>query len=241
MNKRIVFKIIGLELLLMVFYMVNGALATLTEPTSPYLQFIMLVPLAIILFLYIAYKKKWRQYFFVKVHLNKENLLLYVPLFLVLCIIIYSTNGLNFKSVPNLFAMFIMQFLIVAFIEETIFRGMMLRILSVKGTLVAVWVSSILFGVTHSLQLIGGQSVEDTIIQILYALVVGLVLALLVMDGHSIIITILFHGFNNFFNLMGNVESSITSAYIIFFVLLVYSVYLWRRVNKKGKNILQAN
>ncbi|OMC86568.1 abortive phage infection protein [Viridibacillus sp. FSL H7-0596] len=235
MYKKIVFKIVGLELLLIFFYTVNGAFVTIKEPTSPYLQFVMLVPLAIILFLYIAFKKKWRQYFFVKVHLNKESLLLYAPLILVLCIILFSTNGLNFVSVPNLFAMFIMQLLIVAFIEETVFRGMMLRIISAKGTFTAVWISSILFGVTHSLQLIGGQSVEDTIIQILYALVVGLVLALLVMDGQSIIITILFHGLNNFFNFMGNVESSITSAYIIFFVLLVYSIFLWKRVKNKGK------
>ncbi|KOO51970.1 CPBP family intramembrane glutamic endopeptidase [Viridibacillus arvi] len=235
MNKKIVFKIVGLELLLMFFYTLNGAFVTITEPTSPYLQFVMLAPLAIILFLYISFKKKWRQYFFMKVQFNKESLLLYVPLILVLCIILFSTNGLNFESVPNLIAMFLMQLLIVAFIEETVFRGMMLRILSAKGTFTAVWISSILFGVTHSLQLLGGQSVEDTIIQILYALVVGLVLALLVMDGQSIIITMLFHGFNNFFNFMGNVESSITSAYIIFFVLLVYSIFLWKRVKNKGK------
>jgi len=240
MYKKIVFKIVGLELLLIFFYTVNGAFVTIKEPTSPYLQFVMLVPLAIILFLYIAFKKKWRYYFFVKVHFNKESLLLYAPLILVLCIILFSTNGLNFVSVPNLFAMFIMQLLIVAFIEETVFRGMMLRIISAKGTFTAVWISSILFGVTHSLQLIGGQSVEDTIIQILYALVVGLVLALLVMDGQSIIITILFHGFNNFFNFMGNVESSITSAYIIFLVLLVYSIFLWKRVKNKEKHSLHS-
>ncbi|MBK3494145.1 CPBP family intramembrane metalloprotease [Viridibacillus sp. YIM B01967] len=225
----------------MFFYALNGAYATITEPSIQYLQFVMLIPLALGLFLFIAYKKKWRNYFFVKVNINKENLLLYSPLLLVLCIILFSTNGLNSESFSNLIAMFIMQLFIVGFIEETIFRGMMLRIVSAKGTFTAVWISSILFGVTHSLQLIGGQSLSDTIIQILYAFVVGLVLALLVMDGHSIIITILFHCFNNFFNFMGNVESSITSAYIIFFVLLVYMIFLWRRVKKKDTQLRQLH
>ncbi|MEA0563417.1 CPBP family intramembrane glutamic endopeptidase [Lysinibacillus irui] len=66
-----------------------------------------------------------------------------------------------------------MQLLIIAFIEETIFRGILLRMLLTKGVATAVWVSSILFGVTHALQLLGGQSLEDTIIQIIYALLVG--------------------------------------------------------------------
>lgn len=136
----------------------------------------------------------------------------------------------------NVIAMFLMQLLIIAFIEETIFRGILLRMLLTKGVATAVWVSSILFGVTHALQLLGGQSLEDTIIQIIYALLVGLVLSLLILDGQSIIVTILFHGFNNSFNFMGNEESSMTSAYLIIFVFFVYMLFLWRRV-KKGHSI----
>ena len=106
-------------------------------------------------------------------------------------------------SISDFIVMFIMQIFIVAFIEETVFRGIMLRMLLTKGTFTAVWVSSILFGITHALQLLGGQSLEDTIVQIIYALLVGLVLALLVLDGQSIIVTILFHGLNNFSILWG--------------------------------------
>lgn len=84
----------------------------------------------------------------------------------------------------NVIVMFMLQLLIIAFIEETIFRGMMLRMLLTKGVATAVLVSSILFGVTHDLQLLGGQSLEDTILQIIYALLVGLVLSLLI--GRSI-------------------------------------------------------
>lgn len=230
--KKIIFKIIGLEMLLIIFYVVNGAFVSIQQPSSPFLQFALLIPLAIGLFLYIASKKKWRHYFFIGI--NKENIIVYSPLLIVLCIILIGTKGLNFASISDLLLMFLMQMFIVAFIEETIFRGILLRMLLPKGTFVAVWLSSILFGITHALQLIGGQSIEDTIIQIIYALLVGLVLSLLIIDGQSIILTILFHGLNNFFNFMGNAESSMLTAYIIIFVLFVYMLVLWRRVKKKA-------
>ncbi|MGN4126061.1 CPBP family intramembrane glutamic endopeptidase [Lysinibacillus sphaericus] len=231
MTKKIVFKLIGLELLLMFFYILNGAYVSIQQPSSPFLQFVVLIPLALGLLIYIATKKKWRNYFFT--HISKDNIFIYSPLMLVLCIIFIGTKGLNFDTLSNLLLMFIMQMFVVAFIEETVFRGMMLRILLAKGTTTAVWISSILFGVTHSLQLIGGQSVEDTIVQIIYALLVGLVLSLLILDGQSIIMTMLFHGFNNFFNFMGNEESSMYTAYVIMLVLVVYMLFLWKRVKKK--------
>lgn len=179
-------------------------------------------------------KKNWQKYFF---HSFKKNqLFILLPLLFILCIILVSAKGLNLTSMSNVIAMFLMQLLIIAFIEETIFRGILLRMLLTKGVATAVWVSSILFGVTHALQLLGGQSLEDTIIQIIYALLVGLVLSLLILDGQSIIVTILFHGFNNSFNFMGNEESSMTSAYLIIFcALCLYALFM--ETCKKGHSI----
>ena len=222
------FKIAALEFLLIFFYVLNGAFVSILKPSSSFLQFAFLIPLALGIFIYIMIKKNWQKYFFHSIN----QLYILLPLLFILCIILVSAKGLNLTSMSNVIVMFMLQLLTIAFIEETIFRGMMLRMLLTKGVATAVWVSSILFGVTHALQLLGGQSLEDTILQIIYALLVGLVLSLLILDGQSIIVTILFHGFNNFFNFMGNVESSMTSAYLIIFVLFVYMFFLWRRVKK---------
>lgn len=230
MKQKVIAKIIGLEFLIILFYVGNGAFVSIKEPSSPLLQFVMLVPLALGLFIYIALKKNWQMYFFHPI--QKNHLLMILPLLFVLGIILVSTKGLNLTSISDLIFMFFMQVLIVAFIEETIFRGLMLRMLLAKGAFTAVFISSLLFGITHALQLLGGQSLEDTIIQIIYALLVGLVLSLLILDGQSIIITILFHGFNNFFNFMGNVESPTLSGYLIILVLFVYMLVLWKRVKK---------
>ncbi len=230
MKQKVIAKIIGLEFLIILFYVGNGAFVSIKEPSSPLLQFVMLVPLALGLFIYIALKKNWQMYFFHPI--QKNHLLMILPLLFVLGIILVSTKGLNLTSISDLIFMFFMQVLIVAFIEETIFRGLMLRMLLAKGAFTAVFISSLLFGITHALQLLGGQSLEDTIIQIIYALLVGLVLSLLILDGQSIIITILFHVFNNFFNFMGNVESPTLSGYLIILVLFVYMLVLWKRVKK---------
>lgn len=230
MKQKVIAKIIGLEFLIILFYVGNGAFVSIKEPSSALLQFVMLVPLALGLFIYIALKKNWQMYFFHPI--QKNHLLMILPLLFVLGIILVSTKGLNLTSISDLIFMFLMQVLIVAFIEETIFRGLMLRMLLARGAFTAVFISSLLFGITHALQLLGGQSLEDTIIQIIYALLVGLVLSLLILDGQSIIITILFHGFNNFFNFMGNVESPTLSGYLIILVLFVYMLVLWKRVKK---------
>lgn len=231
MAKKMLIKIIGLELLLIFFYVLNGAYVSIQQPSSSFLQFVLLVPLAVGLFVYIGVKKNWHQYFFLA--FNKSNILLVSPLIFILCIILIGTKGLNTESFSHLIVMLIMQLFVVAFIEETVFRGIMLRMLLAKGPFTAVWISSFLFSVTHALQLLGGQSLEDTVIQIIYALLVGLVLSLLILDGQSIILTILFHGLNNFFNFMGNEKSSLLYAYMIIIILFVYMLLLWKRVKKK--------
>ena len=101
--KKIILQIIALELLLIFFYVANGAFVSIQQPSSPFLQFALLIPLAIGLLLYIASKNKWRHYFFVAI--NKKSLVVYSPLIFVLCIILFGTKGLNFDSFSDLLLM----------------------------------------------------------------------------------------------------------------------------------------
>ena len=228
-NSAIIWRIIWLEALLMVFYTANGAFVTITEPSSPILQFAVLIPLAAGIFVYLLWKNKWRDAFFARtITFNARTFLLWAPLLLVLVVILAGNRGLNFDSMTDLIFMFIMQLFVVAFIEETFFRGFMLKMLLAKGVFKAVLITSILFGITHSLQLLGGQSVEATILQILYAFLVGLVLSLLIMHKQSILIAIAFHGLNNFLSFMGREEGHLFSTYVIIAILLAYAIFLWK-------------
>ncbi len=231
-NKRVFLKIVGLELLLIFFFTVNGAHVTITVPSSPVLQYIGLLPLAVGVCIYFVKKGKWNNYFSVKkLKPIKTTLFLSSPLLLVLLIVFIGNKGVNTVSLLDLFQMFIIQLFLIAFIEEVFFRGFMLNILLSKGYKKAVIISSFLFAITHSLQLLGGQSLEDTILQITYAFVVGMALSLLIINNQSIIIAIAFHGLNNFFQFMGKDQSSPILGYVLIGILITYFVYLWVRAS----------
>lgn len=232
-NTKIILKITGLELLLIIFYTANGAYVTMTLPSSPTLQYIGILPLAIGVFIYLVITKKWKDYFSVKeLKANRVMMLLCAPLLLVLLIVFIGHKGLNTTSLSDLLPMFIMQLFVIAFTEEIFFRGFMLWILLLsKGFKIAVMISSFLFAMTHSLQLLGGQSLEETIIQITYAFLVGMVLSLLIINNQSIIIAIAFHGLNNFFQTMMRSEGSSIFGYVIIVILIAHAIFLWKRAN----------
>ncbi|MCY9027207.1 CPBP family intramembrane metalloprotease [Priestia megaterium] len=95
----------------------------------------------------------------------------------------------------------------------------------------AVLLSSFLFAFTHSLNMLSGQSVANTIFQILFAFVIGLVLALLIVNGQSIGVTIVFHGLNNFLQFTSPVKAndSLLINYALLLFLSGYAFYLWKR------------
>lgn len=230
---RMILKIAGLELLVIFFFTLNGAYVTMTNPLNPMMQYIGVVPLALMIALYLTFKKKWKDYF--SFEKSKISPLLYSPLLLVLLIILVGNNGLNTaESASNFFLILISQLFIIAFIEEMVFRGFMMNILLAKGFKAAVIITSLLFALTHSLQLLGGQSLEETLIQISYAFVVGMTLSLLIVNGQSMVVAIVFHGFNNFLQMSApDSEGSFILSCVLITILLVYAIILWRRAVKQ--------
>ena len=236
-NSKIFFKVIGLELLLMFFFTLNGALMSNFE--SHVFNYFVLVPLAVGIFFYLVITKKWSRYFSLdKLRPIQETVILSSPLLVILMLVLIGNKGLISASFTDLLLMLSLQLLVVAFIEEMIFRGFMLKILFQKGFKKAVLITSILFAITHSFQLLGGKALEDTILQIIYALAVGMVLSLLIVNQQSIIVTILFHGLNNFFKIMGQGDKNSVFNYVIIALLIVHAIYLWNRANKLPKDTI---
>jgi len=227
---KLLLKILGLELLIIFFFTINGVYVTLTNPSNPFMQYIGLLPLAIGFYFYLIKTKKWRNFLSKdSLRFDKKNILLWSPLLVVLAILLIGNGGLSVTSFTDLILILGTQILIVAFIEEMVFRGFMINILISKGFRFAVLTSSFLFALTHSLQLLGGQSIEDTLLQITYAFFIGMVLSLLIVNNQSILIAIIFHGLNNFFILTAQVEGSSVYNYVIISVLIVHAVFLWSR------------
>jgi membrane protease YdiL (CAAX protease family) len=69
--------------------------------------------------------------------------------------------------------------LLIGFVEETFFRGLMLRALLQRGRWRAVWVTSLIFALTHLMNSLTGRGVLDQATQVLFALSVGVCYAAL--------------------------------------------------------------
>ncbi|HIW31678.1 MAG TPA: CPBP family intramembrane metalloprotease [Candidatus Paenibacillus intestinavium] len=235
--KKPLLTIVLIELMLIIFVAGGSAYISIAELTHPLAPFFGFIPITLFLLIYLTIKKQWNRYYFNSLSkLSKRQWIEYIPLLLILIVLLIANNG--FQSAPfSFFAyMLLSQIFLVGFVEETLFRGIMLRILMPRGKTVAIVSSSVLFGITHALQALSGQSLEDTILQIVYAFILGFVLAILVVRNGSIILTILFHGLHNFLNFTGNTPSTNLYTYLVLAILLLQ--LLWLFISTKNNSSL---
>jgi membrane protease YdiL (CAAX protease family) len=88
--------------------------------------------------------------------------------------------GLEITSLRYVAQVFVIA-LMVGFVEEAIFRGLMLQALKARGLWQAAIVTALLFGLTHALNVLAGKSFLQDALQIVYALAIGFAYAALVL------------------------------------------------------------
>ena len=123
----------------------------------------------------------------------------------------------------------------IGFAEEIYFRGIICGIWKDKEK-TAVIISSVLFGFCHLLNIMGGASVAATLLQILFAFVYGIVMAIIFLRTKSIWPCIFLHAFHDFCGFItaeGDMKLTVIIGSIQFVVLLVYCIYLASGHNKK--------
>ncbi|MCH7323450.1 CPBP family intramembrane metalloprotease [Solibacillus sp. MA9] len=230
-------KVIGLEFLVLAFFIVNGAYVSITSTNDPFLSYLGLVPFALLLYGYLLFSKKSRTALnLFSTRSVKETLLYSMPLLIILIILYLGNGGLSLGDYSNVILVMITHILIIAFIEEVIYRGFMISVLRGNGIILAVTVSSLLFAITHSLQLLGGQDLLSTIIQISYAFSTGMVLALLIALGQPLIVTILFHGINNTFIVLASKDGDDIFTFVILAILVTYSIFLYKKLKSSQQH-----
>jgi CAAX protease family protein len=115
------------------------------------------------------------------------------------CYVLYTdadsvTRYWNYLPGHNNALLFAIFALLVGFVEETYFRGMILRALLAKGPWLAAIVSSVLFGGLHLLHLIEGQNLVATLTQAAWATALGFLFAAVALRTQSILPLIVIHG-----------------------------------------------
>lgn len=223
-QRRPILAVIIIELLLLIAIIAAGAYATIKELdyTAPVL--LAFLPIAFVLIVYLTWKKKWSQYGFRSIRsIPGTSWTYYLPLAVILLLL--ALQGFQSLSISQL-AFFLFFTLLVGFVEETIYRGFILTILLKKSVPAAVLVSSLLFGLTHAANALSGKSAGDTVLQIVYALLIGISLALLMVKNGNIFPLILFHFLHNLIQFTTQEVTSTLYNLIILFILLIHCIWL---------------
>ena len=123
--------------------------------------------------------------------------------------------------------------LLIGFAEETIYRGLMLNALKARGPWTAAIVTSVLFGLSHSLNLLSGKSGAEILIQVAYALAIGFGFAAVVLRTGLLWPLILVHALIDFTSFLGKAVLSPTwNAFAgigVTFAFMSYGLFLMRR------------
>ena len=130
----------------------------------------------------------------------------------------------------------------VGFLEEVIFRGLLFRAMEKDNLKTAIIVSALTFGLGHVVNLFNGswQVIQSTIVQVVFAVLVGFVLVLIFYHGKSLVPCIVFHSANNalrVFSAEGSLSPQaemILNLLIIVVVLGGYLLYLIKAFSKKA-------
>lgn len=141
--------------------------------------------------------------------------------------------------------LFFIECLSVGFFEEIIFRGIILILLIKRlehlqnGVFLSIVLSSVLFGLTHIFNIYSGAGIGDTILQMGYSFLVGMMWAVMYLKTGNIWLTMILHATFNFFGqvmfYLGTVNGrydSYTIGITVLFGLIaaIYSTKLFKQL-----------
>lgn len=195
--------------------------------------------LAVIVLLLLSRLRWWRE---IGLGLPAQRRLLWF--FVVACIPVLL-NGLSVGATLPAVGPILLIFaaaMLVGFVEEVVFRGMMLHALLIRGPWQAAIISSLFFGVAHALNLLSGTNVGATLLQIGEALALGFMFAALALRTQTILPLIVAHGLIDFFGFLAYNSSVVTTSLsglvivvtgVEILLYTVYGIFLMRQVQAR--------
>lgn len=167
-----------------------------------------------------------------------KRVLYFVPLL----IISFSpfTAGMNFDGGVALILANLFLTLGIGMAEEIFFRGIICGLWLGRGIVKAMMIFSLLFGLGHILNIAGGAGLGETVLQICFALVYGMVFALIFAESGSLLPCVLLHALHDFCAFISGEASTqfeIILGAVQFIVLLVYFLYLFRITAREREGV----
>ena len=172
---------------------------------------------------------------------NKRGDLLYflvpfVPMF------INFIPGVEITSLWHLIEILVIA-LMVGFVEEVFFRGLMLNAIKAHGLWKAAVITALLFGITHSLNALTGKSMLDDAAQIFYTVAIGFAFAALVLQKGILWPLVVAHfciDFVNYIQTPGFAYSPFWEILITVSIAVVFTAYgLFIMLQKNKEKVTQ--
>ena len=231
-------------ILWIVAYVVLSSLADQLSATAGIMKSVTAVlhiAMSLILFFWIRNNDLSEKYGFRRSVIPAKRFLYYLPLIIIASTGFWGEIKLRY-GFPEALLYFI-SMCCVGFLEEVIFRGLLFRAMEKDNLKTAVIVSSLTFGIGHIINLFNGNGRDpaSSMIQIVFAVLVGFVLVLIFYHGRSLISCILFHSANNalkVFSTEGNLDPKtemVLNLVLIVVVLGGYSLYLVRAFSQNAE------
>lgn len=198
-------------------------------------QILLLLTLSLFLIIYIKKHELTRVIGLTKISfLEAKKNLLYLPLFIIVLL-----NGVFFFDRTIVFKDIILSIgfmMLVAFLEELLFRGLLFKSIEEHSTTkTAILISGATFGFGHIVNLLNGYTGTNQIIQIVIATLIVIILSILFVFTKSIVPGIIFH-FS--FNTASILSIKVVPLYdyisigIIFVIALIYLFYLLKLIQQ---------
>lgn len=184
-----------------------------------------------VLFDLTVHLKKTEFYGLIPVKSGREYLY-FLPLVLIASVNLWG--GIAVRNSATEILSHIVMMLNVGFIEEMIFRGFLFRMMEKSNLRLAMLVSAVTFGMGHIVNLLNGEALIPTLLQLCYATAIGWLFVVIFRKGKSLWPCIVTHGVLNalsIFNVGSEWLDYVGSALLIA-VSLGYAAYIERAVKE---------
>ena len=160
----------------------------------------------------------------------------YIPL--IVMELLPFAAGLDMEISASQYILLLLFTVAVGFNEEIYFRGLALKFMSEKGLKKAILLSSLIFGILHLANAFNGKNTLYLILQMLFAFLVGFVLAEIVSITKSLWAVIIWHGAHDYIaSITGDAldQMALIILGIQVAILIAYAIYLWAAIGRDAK------
>ena len=197
--------------------------------------FVLQLAMSLVLFFWIRKEGLCEKYGLCRSKLPAKGFLYYLPLILIASTALWSGVCARY-GFPGTLTYFL-SMCCVGFLEEVIFRGLLFRAMEKDKLKSAIIVSAVTFGIGHIVNLFNGsgKALTDSIVQIVFAILVGFALVLIFYHGGSLIPCIAFHAANNAlyaFEREGVIDAKLEYVLNIVLIIVVLGGYVLYLVKK---------